>query len=200
MHTSIYNTFEDHYKTSILPAAIHLKTADGSPMSLMVKVTLHLYIADLKFLHTLFTCDKLPETDLLCGINLQKRNLLYYCWVSDRQLFIQREGSFLTYTRNKEQHRNITIIKSILKIPARYNDAIPIKIKGYNLRDHMAYFISNQHTKKGLDPNIHVNDGIHNIKGKLTIHVIVANSKNKHITFNKGQCIGHMEPHINIMP
>ena len=43
---------------------------------------------------------------------------------------------------------------------------MPIKIKGHDLRDHMAYFISNQHAKKGPQPNIHVIDGIYGIKGK----------------------------------
>ena len=63
----------------------------------------------------------------------------------------------------------------------------------------MAYFISNQHIKKGLDPNINVIDGIYNIKGKSTLYIIVANYANKHVTFNKGQCIGHMElPIINM--
>ena len=63
----------------------------------------------------------------------------------------------------------------------------------------MVYFISNQYTKKGLDINIHVLDGIYNIKGKLTLYVMVANYTNKQVTFNKGQCIGHMEPPIDSM-
>ena len=28
------------------------------------------------------------------------------------------------------------------------------------------------------------------------LYVLVADYTNKHITFNKGQCIGNMEPHI----
>ena len=64
----------------------------------------------------------------------------------------------------------------------------------------MGYFISNQHTNKELDPNIHVTDGIYNIKGRSSLHVFVANYANKHVTFNKGQCIGHMEPFIDHMP
>ena len=63
----------------------------------------------------------------------------------------------------------------------------------------MAYFISNQYTKKGLNQNIYVLDGIHNIKGKSTLYVKVANYTNKHVTFSKGQCIGHMEPPIDKM-
>ena len=38
------------------------------------------------------------------------------------------------------------------------------------------------------------------IKGRSTLHVPVANYTNKHVTFNKEQCIGHMEPSIDYMP
>ena len=50
----------------------------------------------------------------------------------------------------------------------------------------MGYFISNQHVNRSLDPSIHVTDGIYNIKDKSTLHVLVANYTNKHVTFNKG--------------
>ena len=42
MCMNVYNMIEDHYKTSVLPAAIDLKTVDGSPMSLLGKATIHL--------------------------------------------------------------------------------------------------------------------------------------------------------------
>ena len=64
----------------------------------------------------------------------------------------------------------------------------------------MGYFITNQHINRKIDPNIHVLDGIYNIKDKLTLNVLVANYTNKHVTFNKGQCIGHTEPSIDHMP
>ena len=76
---------------------------------------------------------------------------------------------------------------------------MPIRIKVHDLKDQVAYFISNQHTKKGLNPNIHVIDGIYNIKGKSVLYVIVLNYTNKHVTFNKGQYIGHMELLIDNM-
>ena len=76
--------------------------------------------------------------------------------------------------------------------------AIPIRIKVHNLQDQVIYFISNQHTKEGLDPNIHPLDGIYS-KKKSMLYVMVANYANKHITFNKGQCIEHMEPPIDKM-
>ena len=48
VHTSVYNMIEDKYKTKILPAAVHLKTADVSAMSSLGKATLHLHITNLK--------------------------------------------------------------------------------------------------------------------------------------------------------
>ena len=78
MCTSLYNMIEDCYKTSILPAVIHLRTVDGSPMSFMGKATLHLCIANVKFSHTFFICDRLLETDFLLGLTY--RNFLSYCW------------------------------------------------------------------------------------------------------------------------
>ena len=73
-------------------------------------------------------------------------------------------------------------------------------IKGHNLKAYMGHFISNQHINKGLGPNIHVIGGICNIKGRLALHVLVANYTNKHVTFSKGQCIGHIELSIDHMP
>ena len=79
-----------------------------------------------------------------------ERYSLSYCWDSDRQLFIQWEGSFLTYTRNKEEHLNIAVVKSTQKIPPRHNGGIPIKIMGHSLRDQVAYFISNNMPRRDL--------------------------------------------------
>ena len=106
----------------------------------------------------------------------------------------------MTYTINCDQQHNITVVKSTLKIPPRHNGVIPIKINEHNLKDHVAYFISSQHTNKGLDPNINVIDGINNIKGRSNLQILVANYTNKHVTFHKGHCTGHMEPSIDHMP
>ena len=73
-------------------------------------------------------------------------------------------------------------------------------IKEHNLKAPVGYFISNQHINKGLDPNIQVIDGIYNMKGRSTLHILVVNYTNKHMTFNKGQCIDHIEPSIDHMP
>ena len=107
---------------------------------------------------------------------------------------------FLTYTRNCEQQHNIKVVKPSLKIPPRHNGIVPVTIKGHNLKAGVGYFINNQHINRKLDPNIHVLDGIYNIKDKLTLCILVANYTHKHVMFNKGQCIGYIEPSIDHLP
>ena len=58
----------------------------------------------------------------------------------------------------------------------------------------MAYFLMNDISTKGRDPNINIINGIHQIKGKTSVNILVSNYTNKHITFNKGEYIAHLEP------
>ena len=60
----------------------------------------------------------------------------------------------------------------------------------------MAYFITDENSTKGRDPNINIINSIHKIKGKTSVNVMVSNYTNKHITFNKGEYIGCLEPTI----
>ena len=64
----------------------------------------------------------------------------------------------------------------------------------------MAYFISNQNSTKEKNPNINIIYGIHNIKGKTSVNILMSNYTNKHIMFNKGEYIGHLESHIEEVP
>ena len=58
----------------------------------------------------------------------------------------------------------------------------------------MVYFITDDNTTKGRDPNINIINGIHKIKGKTSVNILVCNYTNKHITFNKGEYVGYLEP------
>ena len=60
----------------------------------------------------------------------------------------------------------IGTVKSSLKIPPRHNSIVPIKITGPVIEGHMAYFLTDDNSTKGTDPNINIINGIHNIKGK----------------------------------
>ena len=51
-------------------------------------------------------------------------------------------------------------------------------------------------TPKGKDPNINIINGIHKIKGRTSVNILVSNYNNKHLTFHKGEYIGHLEPAI----
>ena len=81
---------EVHYKIKIHPAVVHLKAAEGSSVLSLGKAALHLHIANFKFSHTFIICDKLIETVILFGIDIQKIYSLSCSWDSDKQLFIQR--------------------------------------------------------------------------------------------------------------
>ena len=73
---------------------------------------------------------------------------------------------------------------------------MPIKISGPTIEEHMAYFITDNNTSKGKGPNINIIRGIHQIKGKTSVNVLVSNYTNKHLTFLKEEYIGHLEPAV----
>ena len=60
----------------------------------------------------------------------------------------------------------------------------------------MAYFITDENSTKGRDPNINIISGIHCDKGKTSVNILVSNYTNKHIMFNKGEYVGCLEPAI----
>ena len=187
---------EDCYKTPIQPTTAKLNTADGSPMMVLGSTALHLQIAEFTFMHNFIVCDQLPETELIFGINIQKKFSISYAWDKDKNCYIQQNGKFLVYTHSCNCTATIGTDKSTLKIPPRYNGVIPIKISGPIIKTHMAYFLTDDSTPKGKDPNINIIDGIHKIKGKRSVNILVSNYTNKHLTFHKGEYIGHLEPAI----
>ena len=97
---STYKKIEGCYKTPIQPTTTKLNTADGSPMSAIASMALHLRIAEFKFTHNFIICDQLPETELIFGIDIQRKFSLSYAWDKERNCYIQKEGKFLVYTKN----------------------------------------------------------------------------------------------------
>ena len=73
---------------------------------------------------------------------------------------------------------------------------MPIKISGPIIEEHMAYFITDDNTSEGKDPNINIISGIHRIKGKTSVNILVFNYSNKDLTFHKGEYIRHLEPAV----
>ena len=193
---STYKKLEDCYKTPIQPTTAKVNTADGSPMSAIGTLALHLRIAGFKFTHNFIICDQLPETELIFGIDMQRKFSLSYPWGKERNCYIQKEGKFLVYINNCEQKATIGTVKSILKIPPQHNDVMPIKISEPIIEEHMAYFITDDNTSKGRDSNINIINSIHKIKGRTSVNTLVSNNTNKHLTFHKGEYVRHLEPAV----
>ena len=196
---SMYQNSDNNLKTAIQSTLIHLNTVDGTPMTASWITTLQLQTANYKFPHNFIICDKLPNTQILFGIKVQKKFALSYTWDLERNSYIQKEGRFLSYTRICKQKANVDTVKSTLNIPPRHNGVIPMKIKGHTIKGHIAFFISDQDLKKGKNRSMHISGGIHNIKGRTYVKVLVSNYTNKHIIFNKGEHVGHLELPIEDM-
>ena len=131
--------------------------------------------------------------EIIFGIDIQKKFSLSYAWDKEKNCYVQRDGKFLTYTRNCEQKATIDTVKSSLKIPLQHNGSVPIKITGPVIKEHIAYFITDDNSTKGRDPNINIINSIYKIKGKTSVNILVCNYTNKHITFNKGEYMGCLE-------
>ena len=84
-------------------------------------------------------------------------------------------------------------MKSTLKIPPRHNGVVLIKIRGPPITTCTAHFITDDSTPKGRDPNINIIDGIHQIKDRTSLNILISNYTNKHLTFQKGEYIRHLE-------
>ena len=165
-------------------------------MSALGSTALHLWIAEFKFTHNFIICNQLPETELIFGIDIQKKFSLSYAWDKEKNFYIQRDGKFLVYTHTCDHMATIGTVTSTLKIPPQHNGVVPIKISGPIIKTHMAYFLTDDTTPKGKDPNINIISGIHKIKGKTSVNILVFNYTNKHLTFHKGEYIGHLEPAV----
>ena len=70
------------------------------------------------------------------------------------------------------------------------------KITGPVIKEDMAYFITDENSTKGGDANINIINGIHKVKEKTSVNILVSNYTNKYTTFNKGEYIGCLEPAI----
>ena len=127
-------------------------------------------------------------------MDIQKKFSLSYASDKDHQCYIQRNGRFLSFTHTTHQKATIGTVKSTLKIPPRHNGVVPIKISRPSITTDTAHFIADDSIHKGKDPNISIIEGIHKIKNRLTVNVIVSNYTNRHLTFHKGEYVGHLEP------
>ena len=75
---STYQSIKDSFKTPIQPTTAKLNTADGSPMTALGTTALHLRIAEFKFTHNFVICNRLPDIEIIFGINIQRKFSLSY--------------------------------------------------------------------------------------------------------------------------
>ena len=83
-------------------------------MTTLGMTDLHLWIVEFKFTQNFVICNRLPDTEIIFGIDIQKKFSLSYAWDKEKNCFIQRDGKFLTYTRNCEWKATIGTVKSSL--------------------------------------------------------------------------------------
>ena len=112
---STYRQIDDHYKTPIQSMPHKLNTTDGSPMTTLGSTALHLCIADFKFTHNFIICNQLPDTELIFGIDIQKKFSLSYTWDKDHQCYIQRNGRFLSFTHTTTQKPQLELLNPCLR-------------------------------------------------------------------------------------
>ena len=94
----MYQLIDDSLKTPIQATTTTLNTADGSPMTALGMTALHLRIAKFKFTHNFIICDRLPDTEIILGIDVPKKFSLSYAWDKEKNCYIQKDSRFLTYT------------------------------------------------------------------------------------------------------
>ena len=114
---STYKRIEDYYKIPKPPATAKLNTADVSPMSAIGMTALHLTIAEFKFTHNFIICNQLPEMELILALTYKESSQSPMPGTKKKNCYIQKEGNFLTYTKDCEQKATICTVKLTLKIP-----------------------------------------------------------------------------------
>ena len=114
---SMYLTMDSGFKTPIQTTTTKLNMANGSPIMALGITVLHLRILDFKITHNFIICDRLLDTEILFGIDIQIKFSLSHAWGKEKNYYIQNDGRFLTYTKICEQKATIGIVYSTLKIP-----------------------------------------------------------------------------------
>ena len=88
---STYKKIEDCYKTPIQPTTAKLNTTDGSPMTALESTTLHLQIAEFKFMHNFIICNQLPKTELIFSYRYSEEVFLILCLGQGQELLYAKE-------------------------------------------------------------------------------------------------------------
>ena len=63
-------------------------------MTALCVMALHLRIADFKFTHNSVICDRLPDTEIIFGIDIQKKFSISYAWDKEKIVTYKEMGNF----------------------------------------------------------------------------------------------------------
>ena len=83
---STYKNIGDSYKTPIQPTTAKLNTADGFPMTALGMTALHLRVMKFKFTHNFVICNRLPDTEIIFSIDIQKKFFSFICLGQGKEL------------------------------------------------------------------------------------------------------------------
>ena len=95
---STYQHIDNSFRTPIQPITAKWNTANSLSMTALGVTALHLRIADFKFTHNFVICNRLPDTEIIFGIDIQKKSSICHAWDKEKNCYIQRDEKFLTYT------------------------------------------------------------------------------------------------------
>ena len=73
------------------PITAKLNTADGSLMTELGMRALHLRIVEFKFTQNFIICNRLPNTELIFSIDIQKKFSISYTWDKEKTVIYKRK-------------------------------------------------------------------------------------------------------------
>ena len=91
---STYQTVDSSFKTPTRTTTTKLNTADGSLMMALGITVLHLRIEDFNLTHIFIICDRLPNTEILFGIDIQKKSPCHIALDKEKNCYIQKMEAF----------------------------------------------------------------------------------------------------------
>ena len=102
---STYQHIDNSFKTLIQPTAAKLNTVDGLPMTASGMRVLHLRLADFKFTHNFVICNRLLDTEILFGIDVQKIFSISYALDKTKNCYIQKKKENSLHTQETVNRR-----------------------------------------------------------------------------------------------
>ena len=102
---STYQTIDNSFKTPMQATTTKLNTADRSPVTALGITALHLRIVDFKLTHNFIICNRLPDIEILFGIDIQKKFLGHMPGIRERTATYRRMADFslILETMNRRQ-------------------------------------------------------------------------------------------------